>query len=244
MEKYANDGYCVFKNCVSSKLCQNLGSDFENKIDSFAQDNDGLSRREYLSVIHKWSHCNSAVMEIMWELSSLLRHKVAEVLDSEVAWPVGAVLIRKSSDLMEASFGETNPHQDISYARFPGSQMFRATTWVPLYLDNGDTLAFAAGSHKNKIDFKDFLQTSPSKVDPPPCMDIIDVSLGDCILFDARVWHKSTKMPYTAGNVADKSLRLAIGIQWLTPGGLDGLTTSGTCFRWPDSDVPEKGKEF
>ena len=69
--------------------------------------------------------------------------------------------------------------------------------------------------------------------------DTVHVTLGDAILFDARTLHRSTPFPPCdlSSDSTNVSLRLAIGIQWLTPGGLDGLRP-GTYFRWPSSDIP------
>lgn len=236
---YDTLGYVLLSSVIPSDVTESLGIEFETKINDFA-DEACLSRDEYLSVSNKWSHCNAEVMRIMECLASILRRKVAYVLHSNVAWPVGAVLFRKSSFT-----SETHSHQDLSYARHPGSQMFRATTWVPLLLRNADTLAFAPGSHRGPIfPVQDFLDTKSESVMLPDCCDALtNVSLGDCILFDSRVVHKSTRMPtiYSSADPINQSdgLRLAIGIQWLTPGGLDGLQP-GSYFRWPAEDVPSQ----
>eukprot|EP01034_Spumella_vulgaris_P038833 gene38833-47956_t len=227
-----------------------LGEQFERAIDTFAADT-GTTRSEYLSVMNKWPHCNKSVLSIMENISVRLRHQVAQVLGADSAWPVGAVMFRKTSMSTEAGNASTHAHQDISYARFPGSQMFRATTWVPLKMHNADTLCFAKGSHKTGIaDIEDFLQVnktadggeeSRTSSEPPRphvvCDTVENVTLGDCILFDARVWHGSTPLPSLLEG--DHSLRLAIGIQWLTAGGLDGLSP-GVYFRWPESDIPKQ----
>jgi hypothetical protein len=243
---YQADGFVAMRGCIDSSAVSGMGDRFERAIDSFAADND-TTRSEYLSVINKWPHCNSSVLGIMTAISSALGPQVAQVLGSESAWPVGAVMFRKTSSAAEAGNATTHAHQDISYARFPGSQMFRATTWVSLLMHNADTLCFAKGSHKHGIaDVEDFLQVNASAqlaaddgVDKGhqhvSCGDVVNVTLGDCILFDARVWHGST--PFPAVTDGSGSLRLAIGIQWLTPGGLDGLSP-GVYFRWPESDIP------
>jgi len=238
------------QSCLDAEKVRSLGRLFEDEqIATFAADNE-ITREEYLSVINKWSHCNKVVMDIMVELSNSLRHHVAEVLESTVAWPVGAILFRKSSTSSEAGNKPTHSHQDISYARFPGSQMFRATTWIPLLLKNADTMAFARASHKMGIGLvEDFLsvdgnaQKPPSLKVIPPCEDVVFPVLGDCLLFDARTWHCSTPFPATAFSAASSTsdhhhLRLAIGIQWLTPGGLDGLKP-GAYFRWPSHHIPD-----
>ena len=64
---------------------------------------------------------------------------------------------------------------------------------------------------------------------------MLEVEVGDCILFEARIWHKSTELPT---HQSEESLRLAIGIQWLAPGGLDGVMP-GAYPRWPTSDIPD-----
>ena len=134
-ELYNELGYIPLIGCLDPVLIRRKGADFEKSISKFASDHK-LSREDYLSVINKWPHCNSSVMAIMETLGSLLRHRVAQVLRSDVAWPVGAVIFRKSSLKGNKA---THLHQDIAYARFPGSQLFRATTWVPLVLHNADT---------------------------------------------------------------------------------------------------------
>mmetsp|Transcript_23615 Transcript_23615/g.33851 ORF Transcript_23615/g.33851 Transcript_23615/m.33851 type:complete len:454 (-) Transcript_23615:49-1410(-) len=249
--EFKSDGYIHLKSCLDSQKVESLGKQFEYEhITSFATDN-GLTRDDYLSVINKWSHWNKAVADIMVELSNSLRHQVAEVLESPAALPVGAILFRKSSSASEAGNKPTHSHQDISYARFPGSQMFRATTWIPLLLKNADTMAFAKGSHKMGIGkVEDFLSVdgdihySSNSMKIPSCDDVVTTALGDCILFDARTWHCSTNFPATTTTATTlypshlHHLRLAIGIQWLTPGGLDGLKP-GAYFRWPSQHVPE-----
>lgn len=228
--KYFEDGYITLRSCVERGIVEQMGLCFEESLSKFAFDND-VSREDYLSVLNKWSHCNSLVMNIMEALGAQLRHKVADTLGADVAWPVGAVMFRKSSAATESGNIPTHPHQDISYVRFRGSQQFRATTWVPLLLRNADTLCFARGSHKEGINaMVDFLEDSKPPL-TPECTDIVDLTLGDVVLFDSRTWHASTALPSTV------SLRLAIGIQWLTPGGLDGLS-NGEYFRYPDSDLP------
>ena len=241
--RYTADGFVPLRDCVGHEYVKSMGQTFEDKLTEFAVDN-GLPREEYLSVINKWSQCSELVMDIMYELGGQLRHKVAEVLGASVAYPVGAVVFRKTSKAAEAGSQPTHAHQDISYARFPGSQLFRATTWVPLLLRHADTLAFAKGSHRHGIrDIEDFLSSTADRSGGAAaaaaaaaavvCEDTVEVSLGDCILFDARTWHASTPLPPGF----DDSLRLAIGIQWLTPGGLDGLQP-GAYHRFPESDVP------
>lgn len=236
---FYTDGFVLLGNCVDPNIVRAMGDRFESQIAQFASNNE-VTMQEYLSVINKWSHCNSVVMDIMMEISNLLRRKVAEILNSAVAWPVGAVLFRKSSITDEASCVPTHAHQDIAYARFPGSQMFRVTTWVPLVLNNSDTLAFTRGSHKMEVSpVADFLSTASNvEATTQQCDTAVPVQYGDAILFDARVWHRSTAFP-PADSVETSSsgLRLAVGIQWLTPGGLDGLK-QGAYFRWPESDVP------
>lgn len=240
--QYKNDGYVVLRGSIDVGLVQQLGRDFQLKIAHFAEEN-GLSQQDYLSVINKWTHWNGAVLDIMEHFGTALRKNVAEALGSDVAWPVGATVFRKFTPAANTSDARmtapTHPHQDISYACFLGSQKFRATTWIPLVLENGDTLALAKGSHKLGIQkVVDFLRrpVEETVLVAPECNDIIDdISLGDCILFDARTWHRSTSMPRSE---TAPSLRLAIGIQWITPGGLDGCSP-GVFSRWPDSDLPE-----
>jgi hypothetical protein len=65
------------------------------------------------------------------------------------------------------------------------------------------------------------------------CEEVVQVVVGDCILFDARTLHASISLPVTRTG----SLRLAIAIQWISEGGLDGATP-GSHPRWPASDVP------
>ena len=238
-DEFAENGFVALRSCLDSNVVKRLGVRFEACISAFASDN-GMSREDYTSVINKWPHCNNQVMDIMEELSPVLRRVVAAALSSTVAWPVGAILFRKAGDTADAGNIPTHPHQDISYSRFAGSQMFRATTWVPLLLENADTLAFAKGSHKLGIaKVADFLNPLEVREEAPTCNDVVPVSLGDCLLFDARTWHKSTPFPTHATAGHCKPLRLAIGIQWLTPGGLDGIIP-GEYFRYPDKDVPEK----
>ena len=221
---------------------QQMGLDFEKSSARFAQDN-GLSCEEYLSVINKWSQWDPDVLDIMERISTLTRKKIAQVLEADSALAVGAIVFRKYEPAAQTGFNPaktfpTHPHQDISYARFPGSQKFRATTWFPLVLQNGDTLALAKGSHKQGIkNVVDFLRRPAEEhIEPAPkCEEVIDdIALGDCIVFDARTWHRSTEMVAKEG---ETSLRIAIGIQWITPGGLDGLSP-GVYHRWPDSDQP------
>lgn len=258
-ELYDENGFVALRGCLDETEVAQFGFDFEKEIDRYASDT-GFEREEYLSLVNKWSQCNPRVMDIMYTLGSKLRRQVASTLGASVAWPVGAYLFRKSTtrdskDESGGSSAPTHPHQDISYARFPGSQMFRATTWVPLVLKNADTLAFAVGSHKLGVsEVADFLycelpvcvntvkkeETKGHVSSPPSCDEAVGVSLGDCILFDARVWHASTPFPPVDQREGDgEVLRLAIGIQWLTPGGLDGLSP-GAYHRWPDGDVPAK----
>ena len=107
---------------------------------------------------------------------------------------------------------------------------------MPLLLHNGDTLCFAKGSHTRGIgQVADYL--SVTTTEEVECNDVVPVSLGDCILFDARVYHASTSFPAFPQSLTGPSLRIAIGIQWLTPGGLDGLKP-GVYHRWPDEDIP------
>ena len=55
----------------------------------------------------------------------------------------------------------------------------------------------------------------------PICTNVINVSIGDCLLF-ARIWYASTSFP-SNNKETKKSLRLALGIQWLTLQNLESL---------------------
>ena len=246
-QAFRDDGYAVLPQCLDGALCRRLGATFEGSISQFAKDN-GVTRAEYLSVVNKWPHWNTVVMDAMEVLAQALRREVARTLDASVAWPVGATMFRKEAPGGTGPPGDASPvthaHQDIAYARFPGAQMFRATTWVPLILETADALAFAKGSHRGGLcPAQDFLYTSPPGAqaaagDAPPipaCDAPVAVDIGDCIVFDARAWHASTPMPVSA----TRGLRLAIGIQWLAPGGLDGAPP-GRYPRWPEGDVPAR----
>ncbi|KAJ1423201.1 hypothetical protein B484DRAFT_480776 [Ochromonadaceae sp. CCMP2298] len=237
-------GHTPLLACLDPHLAQHLGAHFESLIHTFAADN-GLSRAQYLQVVNKWPQCNYAVSDIMQQLGGLLRHRVARALGAETAWPVGATMFRKASDPAQASCGPTHPHQDISYARYPGSQLFRATTLVPLLLQNADMLAFAPGSHLLGVrEVQDVLLQAGQGTGTgseqgthgpvPECDQVVSLGLGDCVLFDARAWHRSTPLPLPLDLPA---LRLAVGIQWLTAGGLEGLRP-GTYHRYPACDVP------
>ena len=230
-DAYNNLGFCILKSCLNAELVRKLGADFEASIANFAKDTN-LSLEEYLSVINKWPHWNAMVMYIMEVFGPLLRRIVESILGCDVAHYVGAVIFRKSS--LHGN-KPTHLHQDIAYARFPGSQLFRATTWIPLVLHNADTLAFQPGSHKRGIQsMSDILlpHTQSSFLDNEEV--VANITLGDALLFDARTLHRSTMFP----ECGTESLRLAIGIQWSTAGGLDGLENPGSYYRYPPKDIP------
>ena len=168
---YNLDGYVALRRAIDPTLISSLGEWFEDRIGQFATEN-GMERSEYLSVINKWPHWNSAVMDIMWSIAGKLRQQVALVMNASVVLPVGAVIFRKSNSLPGIQHGDempgivsplrvtapTHAHQDLAYARFPGSQLFQATSWVPLVLKHADTLSFEKGSHRLGLqDVRDFL---------------------------------------------------------------------------------------
>lgn len=206
LEQFKDKGFSIVENIISEEQIKILHQNVQKGLQHCANELD-CSLNNYLSSVSRWLHPSPVTVPTMSWVNSDLNQIVSDLMSEKVT-------LSKMNVISKSEFSNLSIpcHQDIAYSK---NDPYEFSLWLPLQkvarMDG--TLEFLPGSHLEKIQpAVDFWQPnytddvySSSKWQQKAVS--VPLESGQAIIFDSRVWHRSSQNESGA-------LRLALVTRW------------------------------
>ncbi|WP_375326513.1 phytanoyl-CoA dioxygenase family protein [Candidatus Tisiphia endosymbiont of Nemotelus uliginosus] len=207
MEVLQQKGFLIIKNMIPVELVVQSLSNIKNKVSELSQELD-VSIFDYLNCTGRWGISSQITKTVPQILNKIIQNYLETLLQCQIL-AKKANVICKTADLIDA----VPFHQDISYSF---NDPYHFSVWLALnnVSSTSGALQIIKDSHNWVIEpLVDFWQ--PYFIDKyanwrHDKIEILPITAGDAIIFDAKLWHGSGK------NLAAKD-RFAYVTRWVIP---------------------------